>query len=202
MTQRSLLALGITIALFIAGCATLTKGTSQLVTINSNVDGAGVYLNGAQVGETPFAQDIKRGKDALTIKKEGYKPHTLSLSKSLEPIFWGNIIIGGTLGSITDFASGAAYAYSPSSYQVELYKKGEGEEAFLNRYELRRYALLNLTDISIDLGNDGGEHLETLVALAKLPYNQESIELIRSKFESTNGSEILFGKEVVKLLDT
>jgi len=180
---------------------TLTKGTSQLVTINSNVEDAGVYLNGAQIGETPFAQEIKKGKDALVIKKEGYKSHTLSLSKSLEPIFWGNIITGGTLGSITDFATGAAYSYSPSSYQVELYKKGEGQEAFLNRYELRKYALLNITDIAVDLGNNGGDHLETLITLADLPYNQQSIDLIQSKFETSNGNEIVFGKEVVKLLD-
>lgn len=201
MTKRLLLLFGITISLFLASCVTLTQGTSQLVTINSNVEDAGVYLNGAQIGETPFAQEIKKGKDALVIKKEGYESHTLSLSKSLEPIFWGNIITGGTLGSITDFTTGAAYSYSPSTYQVELYKKGEGQEAFLDRYELRKYALLNITDISVDLGNNGGDHLETLITLAELPYNQESIDLIRSKFETSNGNEVVFGKEVVKLLD-
>ena len=105
------------------------------------------------------------------------------------------------MGSITDFATGAAYSYSPSSYQVELYKKGEGQEAFLNRYELRKYALLNITDIAVDLGNNGGDHLETLITLADLPYNQQSIDLIQSKFETSNGNEIVFGKEVVKLLD-
>ncbi|NGP89681.1 PEGA domain-containing protein [Fodinibius halophilus] len=201
MIKRTLLLLGISASIIIAGCATLTKGTTQIVTINSNVDGAGVYLNGAQIGETPFASKIKKNEDALVIRKEGYKSHTLSLSKSLEPIFWGNIITGGTLGSITDWISGAAYSYSPSTYQVELYKKGEGQEAFLNRYELRRYTLFNMTDIAIDLGNNGGDHLETLIALASLPYNQESIDLIKSKFETTDGNEVRFGKEVVKLLD-
>ena len=201
MIKRVLIFIGLSVSLIIGSCATITQGTSQLVTINSNVDGAGVYLNGAQIGKTPFASEIKKGKEALTIRKEGYSSHTLSLSKSLEPIFWGNIITGGTLGSITDFATGAAYSYSPSSYQVELYKEGEGKEAFLNRYELRRYALLNITDISVDLGNNGGDHLETLITLASLPYNQQSIDLMRSKFETSNGNEVVFGKEVVKLLD-
>lgn len=200
MKLRTLL-IGITLSLFLASCVTLMKGTEQTVTINANVDGAGVYLEDTKIGETPFVSKIKKNKDAVTIKKEGYRTHTLSFSKSLEPMFWGNIITGGTLGSITDFATGAAYSYSPSSYQVELYKKGEGEEAFLNRYELRRYALLNMTDISVDLGNNGGNHLETLMSLAELPYNQESIDLIRSKFEISNGNEITFGKEVIKLLD-
>lgn len=200
MTLRTLL-IGVLISLFLGSCVSLMKGTDQTVTINSNVDGAGVYLEGAKIGETPFVSKIKKNKDAVTIKKEGYKIHTLSFSKSLEPMFWGNIITGGTLGSITDFATGAAYSYSPSSYQVELYRKGEPAEAFLNRHELRRYALLNITDISIDLGNDGGNHLETLITLADLPYNQESIDLVRSKFKTSNGNEIVFGKEVVKLLD-
>lgn len=200
MTKRTLL-VGIVLSLFLGSCVTLMKGTKQLVTINSNVEDAGVYLNGAQIGTTPFASEIKKGNDALTIKKEGYRSHTLSLSKSIEPIFFGNIITGGTLGSITDFATGAAYSYSPSTYQVELYKKGEGQEAFLDRYELRKYALLNMTDISVDLGNNGGDHLQTLITLAELPYNQDSIDLVQSKFEISNGNEITFGKEVVKLLD-
>lgn len=197
---KRLLLLGIT-SLFFASCVSLMKGTQQTVTINANVEGAGVYLENAKIGETPFVGKIKKNKEAVTIEKKGYRTHTLSFSKSLEPMFWGNIITGGTLGSITDFATGAAYSYSPSSYQVELYKKGEETVTFLNRYELRRYALLNMTDISIDLGNDGGNHLETLITLTEMPYNQESIELIRSKFEISKGNELVFGKEVVKLLD-
>lgn len=176
------------------------KGTEQTVTINSNVDGAEIYLEGIMIGKTPFVGSIKKNKDALRIEKEGYKTYTVSLSKSLEPIFWGNIITGGTLGSITDFATGAAYSYSPSSYQVEMFKEGESEAAFLQRLELRKYAMVYVTDISVDLGNEGGDHLETLIKLADLPYNKESIELVRSKFELSNGDEVKFGKEITTLI--
>ena len=200
MSKRSLL-IGITLSLFLASCVSIMKGTKQTVTINSNVDGADVYLEGQRIGETPFVGKIKKNKEAVTIKKNGYRTHTLSFSKSLEPLFWGNIITGGTLGSITDFATGAAYTYSPSSYQVELYKKGEETATFLNRYELRRYALLNMTEIAIDIGNGGGNYLETIITLAGLQNNQESIDVIRAKFNASNGNEIEFGNEVVKLLE-
>ena len=102
------------LSLFITSCATIATGTTQLVTINSNVDGATVSLDGVNVGKTPFTGEIKKNGKVVTIEKEGYKTYTIALSSSLEGLFWGNIIIGGTLGSITDFASGAAYKYAPA----------------------------------------------------------------------------------------
>jgi len=200
MKHTLLFGISAIILLVIASCATITQGTEQTITINSNVDGAGIYLEGARIGETPFVGKIPKNKDAITIQKDGYRTHALSFSKSLEPIFWGNIITGGTLGSLTDFASGAAYSYSPSSYQVELYRVGESDEAFLKRFELRKYAMIHITDISIDLGNDGGEYLETLINLAHLSYNDDSIDLIKLKFASSQGNDIIFGNKVVELI--
>lgn len=199
--MKTKLLIGITISLFLVSCATIMKGTEQTITINSNVDGADIYVESVKIGETPFVGKIKKNQDAIRIEEEGYKPYTLALSKSLEPIFWGNIIIGGTLGSITDFASGAAYTYSPSSYQVEMFREGESEAAFIDRFELRKYAMLNITDIAVDLGNKEGDYLETLIRLAKLPYNDESVEAVKSKFDASKGNEIVFGNKIVDLID-
>lgn len=192
---------GITLSVFLVSCASIVKGTKQTITINSNVDGATVYLDGIMVGTTPFVGDIKKNKAALTIQKEGYKTYTLSLSKSLEPMFFGNIITGGTLGSITDFATGAAYTYSPSSYQIEMYKDGESSTAFLQRLEVRKYAMLNITDISADLGNGDGEYLQTLIELADQPYNDESKQIVSEAFEMSHGNEVVFGKHITDLIE-
>jgi hypothetical protein len=186
--------------LFIGSCATILKGTEQTITINSNIDDAEIFLDGVKIGETPFVGMVKKNKNALRVEKEGYKDYSLSLSKTLEPVFWANIISGGTLGSITDFATGAAYAYAPASYQVELYKEGETEAAFLQRLELRKYAMINITDISVDLGNSGGNYLRTLIELAELDYSKSNIELIKAKFDETKGNEVLFGNEIVALI--
>jgi hypothetical protein len=187
---------------FIGSCATIMKGTTQTITINSNIDDAEIFLEGIKIGETPFVGMIAKNKDALRVEKDGYKDYTLSLSKSLEPIFWGNIITGGTLGSITDFATGAAYAYAPSSYQVEMFEEGETETAFLQRLELRKYAMINITDISMDLGNSGGNYLQTLIELAELDYNESNIEVIKAKFNESKGNEVLFGNEIVALIQS
>jgi hypothetical protein len=187
------------IGVTLLSCVTLSKGTEQLVTINSNVDGATITLDGMIIGETPFAANIPKDKSVLIIEKEGYEAYTLALSKEIDPMFFGNIITGGTLGSITDFATGAAYTYSPANYQVELRKVDESITAFTKRFELRQYALLNMSAISIDLGNNGGNYLETLISLTELPYNQETIDLIRESYKSSYGHEIRFGHEIVTL---
>lgn len=107
----------------VTSCATIVGGTSQTVSIDANVKGAEVIVNGAMVGQTPFAGTIKRGKStSVTIKKTGYRPKTIILNTEVEPIFWGNIIVGGVLGSTTDLSTEAMYKYTPASINVDLEK--------------------------------------------------------------------------------
>lgn len=111
----------VSLASWITSCATVVGGTSQTVSIDSNVKGADVVVNGAMVGQTPFAGSISRGKStSVTIRKEGYRSKTVILNTEVEPIFWGNIIVGGVFGSTTDLASEAMYKYTPASITIEL----------------------------------------------------------------------------------
>jgi hypothetical protein len=111
-------------ALFVfAGCATIVKGTNQTVSINSNVNGAEVIVNGERVGVTPFTGPIKRKSGTtVTVQKLGYQTKTITLTTEIESVFWGNIIIGGVLGSTTDLATGAMYYYAPATLEVDLVK--------------------------------------------------------------------------------
>lgn len=114
--------------LFLSGCASIVNGTSQPVSINSNVKGADVIVNGVTVGKTPYNGPIKKGnKTTVTLQKDGYDPKTITLSTEIEPIFWGNIIIGGVLGSTTDLATGGMYKYAPATLQIDL-EKAEAEK--------------------------------------------------------------------------
>jgi hypothetical protein len=109
--------------LTLQGCSTIVNGDNQRLAITSNVEGASVEVNGNKVGQTPFDGAIKRGSDTtVTLKKEGYKSKTVILSTSIEPIFWGNVLIGGTLGSATDATNGTMYRYTPGTVHVELEK--------------------------------------------------------------------------------
>lgn len=190
----------LSLSLFLTSCATIATGTTQLVTINSNVDGAIVSLDGVNVGKTPFTGEIKKNGKVVTIEKEGYKTYTIALSSSLEGLFWGNIIIGGTLGSITDFATGAAYKYAPASYQVELMAKGMSINNFKQIYELKKYAMINMSNISIDLSKNNGTYLESLIYLTNMDKNEKSIEIIRKKLIESKGDQVHFGNVMVKLL--
>jgi hypothetical protein len=114
---------------FFAGCASIVEGTSQNVSIISNVRGAHVIVNGVNVGTTPYSGPIKRGKSTtVTLQKDGYETKTITLNTEIEPIFFGNIIFGGVLGSTTDLATGAMYKYAPATLQIDL-DKAQAEKA-------------------------------------------------------------------------
>ncbi|USN48091.1 MAG: PEGA domain-containing protein [Pseudobdellovibrionaceae bacterium] len=117
------------LGLFLAGCASIVGGTSQTVSINSNVKGANVIVNGATIGTTPYNGPLKRGKSTtVTLQKDGYETKTITLNTEIESIFWGNIIIGGVLGSTTDLSTGAMYKYAPATLQIDL-DKAQAEKA-------------------------------------------------------------------------
>lgn len=189
------------LAIALLSCATIVKGTTQLVSINCNVSGAKVFLDNQEIGTTPFAANIKKGKKSLTIEKEGYATYTVPLTNQLDGMFWGNIITGGTIGSLTDVISGAAYQYSPSSFHVELRKDGMSESAFRTKVELRKYSMVHLSHISVDVANHGGPYSEGLIDL----FNQNNVSVdyqdIKVMIEKSQGNQVAFGNQVVALLD-
>src|SRR5688500_13529188 len=130
-----------------SACATVMQRKNQTITVTSNVEGADVLLDGQRLGTTPFAGVAPKHKSMPMVQKAGYQTASLALSKTLEPAFWGNIIIGGTLGSITDFATGAAYQYAPASYQVELRSASQSEADFAAQVKLRGFAMIYMNEI-------------------------------------------------------
>jgi len=187
------------IAMVSMNCATIVRGTKQLVTINSNVTGADVYVDGLKIGSTPFTGEIKKGGKLLELRKEGYKSYQMALTSNLEGMFWGNIITGGTLGSITDFASAAAWAYSPASFQVEMLKDGMSMLEFEKTVNLKKYAMLNMSEISKDLSVGNGAYLAALFQLAGLESSTENVNLIRSLFKNSGGNQIGFAEGLVNV---
>ena len=106
------------------GCSTIVNGKQQIVSINSNVADAEITANGLPVGKTPFTGNLARSnKTIIQVSKDGFVTKSITLDTNMEPMFWGNIIIGGVLGSTTDAASGAMYKYAPSAIQIDLEKK-------------------------------------------------------------------------------
>jgi hypothetical protein len=193
---RALLAAGV-LATIVVGCATIASGTTQTITVNSNVDGAVVYLDGEQVGTTPFTGVVRKGKNALRVEAEGFRGENVSLSKNLDPLFWGNILIGGTLGSATDFATGAAYQYAPATYQVELRAAGQSDADFDRQLVVRKFAMVYIDAIARDLSAGSGEYLDALLSLINDEADRVTTEDIISAMEVSRGQPVLFGRSLV-----
>lgn len=193
--------LAVALPLTVAGCATIISGTSQTISISSNVDGAAIYLDGVQIGTTPFIGSVRKGKTNLRLEAPGYRDETLALSRQLEPVFWGNIITGGTFGSITDFVSGAAYQYAPASYQVELRAVGQADAEFLQQNGARKFAMVYIDQIALEIEAGHGDHLTALLQLINSSEkNAADAEAIRAALEKSRGFPVAFGQQIVDLL--
>jgi hypothetical protein len=119
--KRIFLSLALVGLATVSGCSSIVNGKSQSISINSNVKDAEITFNGQTVGRTPFTGLVPRSSAAqVTLTKAGYKSKTVTMDTSIEPIFWGNIIIGGVLGSTTDASTGNMYKYNPATISIDL----------------------------------------------------------------------------------
>jgi hypothetical protein len=107
--------------LFAQGCATITQGSMQHITVTSIPAGADLVVNGFQRLRTPAVVELSR-KDShqLTISLEGYHPETIDIVKVGSNMVAGNFLAGGLIGLAVDYSSGAAYRLVPEVVQVTL----------------------------------------------------------------------------------
>jgi uncharacterized protein YceK len=188
-------------ALTLAGCATIASGTKQSLSITSNINDAEVYLDGEKIGTTPYTGTVKKNGEMLRIEKEGYRTETVTLSKTLDPVFWGNIILGGTVGSITDFASGAAYTYAPATYQVDLKDENMAADDYRHELVVRKFAMLYIDEISRDIGAGGGDYVDSLLDLIHDKHEEVvTVEAISEALRRSEGDPVRFGRAAVDLI--
>lgn len=103
------------------GCASIVSGKTQDVMISSNPPGATVYVNGMNVGQTPLTKEFKRKKrHKVELKKVGYIDEMRMTKRGYNWWNAGNIILGGIIGIIIDFATGAVYSVEPEELNVSL----------------------------------------------------------------------------------
>jgi hypothetical protein len=160
------------LALICGGCATLIGGTSQTVSVNSNVDGAQVSLNDMPLGRTPLVTTLKRGQTGvLKVEAPGYQPYQIALNKKISSLFWVNILSGGSFGSTTDYATGAMYEYEPSTYMVSLQRGRaslEEKDQWRRSEGLRAFVLQNNEALVSDLAAGRGEYIDVLVGVLQV----------------------------------
>lgn len=160
-------------ALASSGCATIISGSNQTLTVNSDVPGAQVLLNGIPLGVTPLIVSIKRGQEGvLSVQAPGFQPFQAPVTKKINGIFFVNILSGGLFGSSTDYSTGAMYAYEPDTYYVTLAPAAPmppGAMAARNRREnLRSFVLLNNEALAAELAAGRGEYVDALAKLLEV----------------------------------
>ena len=110
----------VVLAFVAAGCATITKGTTQVVAVSTpGVSGATCTLTspsvGSQVVVTPATVSLAKGRDAVSVRceKECYQEGAGIIASNTEGMTAGNILVGEVIGLGVDAASGAMNSYSP-----------------------------------------------------------------------------------------
>src|SRR5664279_5476945 len=81
------LLLAAALALLCAGCASVTRGTTENISISTTPSGATAEISGLDnpaACVTPCVVQAKRNADiTVTINKEGYEPQTIPLTKEI-----------------------------------------------------------------------------------------------------------------------
>ncbi len=111
----------ILLLLLVAGCSTLTGGTTEEVRIESTRSGARVTAEGVQY-TTPATVTLSRGEvQVITVEKAGYKTARVRLDRN----FRGWSTIGGNIlwllpGVIVDGITGSWYEFEDKTVRVTL----------------------------------------------------------------------------------
>jgi hypothetical protein len=91
-------------------CATILSGTKQQIQITTKPAGARDFVDGMECGITPCILDVNRKSSVLyTFKKEGHDDGAVLDNGRFNATVIANILIGGIIGIIVDYSTGAAY---------------------------------------------------------------------------------------------
>ncbi|MEK4034581.1 hypothetical protein WOC76_10920 [Methylocystis sp. IM3] len=116
------LCFGLVTSTAMAGCATMTRGTTQTVAINTpGAPGAVCTLISPSIGTqtvtTPGVVTLAKGSSAVSIRcsKECYSDGTGVLASNMDGMTAGNVVVGGVIGLGVDAATGAMNQYAPQA---------------------------------------------------------------------------------------
>jgi hypothetical protein len=115
-------------ALLLSGCASVTRGTTENISIASTPSGAKADVSGTEAPfscVTPCVVEVNRNADiTVSLSKEGYEPQIIPLTREVSGSggagFAGNLLLGGVVGMGVDAATGAAMDHKPNPVVVTL----------------------------------------------------------------------------------
>jgi hypothetical protein len=117
----------------LGGCASVTRGTTENISISSTPAGAEATISGLDnptACVTPCAITAKRSADiSITFAKPGFESEIVTLTKEVPATgaagFAGNVLAGGLVGMGVDAVTGAAQDHKPNPVIVTLKPIGQ-----------------------------------------------------------------------------
>lgn len=108
----------------LTGCASVTTGQNQSVSVSTNVPGATCKLSNDKgnwyVQSTPGSVTVQRAYGDLSVAcNKGHLSGNTTVKSSTKAMAFGNIIAGGVIGAAVDCGTGSAYDY-PAQIDVIL----------------------------------------------------------------------------------
>ena len=122
-------------ALAAAGCATITRGTIEALTIETDPAGATAHLSNGMQCTTPCAVLVKRRGDiVVTVEKAGYETVQATVTSSVQADgatgIAGNYFLGpvGIIGAVVDSRGGATLSRQPNPLVIRMAPLARAEE--------------------------------------------------------------------------
>lgn len=104
-----------TAALLLTGCASLMTADEQSIKVVSSTNTPIEVTIDDKTTTTPGTVVVLRdGKDKVVTSAAAGCQNATPVKKSVTPVFFGNIVIGGLLGSTTDASTGKMWDYQDS----------------------------------------------------------------------------------------
>lgn len=107
----------IVIMVFTQGCCSIFTSGPQDIYVDSVPQGASVKI-GPYDGTTPYKTSIPRGKHYVIAVTHGNQTKTETLHKSIEGVYWANILFFP--GLIIDLVTGNMFKYEPTAYEFNF----------------------------------------------------------------------------------
>jgi len=103
--------------------------------------------------------------------------------------------LSSVTSSTIDKRNGSAYQYSPTQFYFHF---SDEYGTNIDEIILRKYAMLNHSQIAIDAHEENGEYLNALAdMMGKKMSREEAIEAIKVALEYSEGDQLAFGNEIV-----
>lgn len=123
------------LAVSLAGCATMNRGRTQVVRIDSSLAGARVQVQPeGQMAVTPALVELARKhQHMVTVEREGYEAVSVNLARKRSAGILLNLIWLHPFGIITDLSTGSGYNLEPDHVSVSLVPVADKGPSAMNR---------------------------------------------------------------------